>query len=418
MHVIVLGAGLAGLTSAWYLRAKGYAVTVVDRQSGPARETSFANGGQISASHVEPWANPAVIAKIVKWIGREDAPLKFSPRADVAQWRWAAHFLLNCTHFALRENARQLASLCAYSQASLHALVDELALEYHRETRGILNFFVEHADWQTAQLTTPALQRSGIQRRLVSVDELLAIEPSLAPIRSRLKGGVFAQHDESGDAHAFCVGLESACRKAGVVFVYNAKILGAQLAKDKLSSVRAEVAGHAEDLKADAFVVAMGSYTPLFTRPLGIDLPIYPVKGYSVTLPVIDPAGAPHVSLTDEAHKLVFSRLGNDVRVAGTAELCGYDTALQPARCDLLVQRVRQIFPLALDYAAPAFWTGLRPATPNGLPVIGRTRIDNLLINSGQGTLGWTLACGSGRALAEIVSGARPDLAFEFSRAS
>jgi D-amino-acid dehydrogenase len=414
MHILVLGAGLAGITSAWYLRAKGYRVTVIERQSGPAQETSYANGGQISASHVEPWANPAVIKKLVKWIGREDAPLKFTPRADMAQWRWGAQFLANCTHFAVRDNARQLAALTAYSHASLKALVDELALSYHRQTHGILNFFVDEADFRAAAESTPALVRAGIKRRLVSVDEMLAIEPALVNIRHHLKGGVYASDDESGDAHQFCVALATAAAHAGVDFRYGMNITGAQMANRKLTGVRVETGGGLETIAADALVVALGSYTPLFTRPLGVDMPIYPVKGYSVTLPTTGYAGAPSVSLTDEARKLVFSRFGERLRVAGTAELAGYDPAINDKRCSAILARVKALFPESADFSKPIFWAGLRPATPNGLPVIGRTKIDNLYVNSGQGTLGWTLACGSGRALAEIVAGTPPALAFEF----
>lgn len=411
MRIAVLGAGVVGVTSAWFLARAGHEVTVIERQPGAARETSFANGGQVSVSHAEPWANPRAPAQVLKWLGREDAPLLFRPRADPAQWAWGLRFLAECLPWRARANTLAVLALAKHSQALLRELVAETGIEYHGMARGILHLFTEHRDWETAGPRAELVRRHGLEARLLSADECLALEPALAGSRVPLAGGLYAPGDESGDARLFTEGLAERAAARGVSFRYGERLLALEAAGDRVAGARLESGAPVE---ADAWVVALGSYGPLLLKPLGVNLPMYPVKGYSVTLPVGPRHCAPRLSLTDEARKLVFSRLGDRLRVAGTAELAGYDTALNPARCEAILKRVFELFPEAGDRGRAELWTGLRPAMPGNVPAIGRTRYRNLFLNTGHGTLGWTLACGSGHALAEIVSGRDPGIAFPF----
>jgi D-amino-acid dehydrogenase len=386
MNVAVLGAGVIGTTTAWYLRQMGHEVRVLDRREGPGLETSFANGGQISADHAAPWAKPGVPLQALQWMMREDSPLLFRPRADPAQWRWGLAFLRNCTAARYRENAARLQRLGRYSREQLRALTRETGLEYDRVGRGILVLYTGDRRFEPGWKTP---------------EECIAIEPAVAALKDRLVGGQYLPDDESGDAYKFTAGLAKLCEANGVEFEFGVSFERFDVRNGKVHSPR---------YPADAYVVALGSYSPLITRPLGIDLPIYPLKGYSVTMPVKDPAAAWQVSLSDEAHKLVLSRMGDRLRIAGTAELSGYDTALNTARCEAIVRRVMQLFPEAGDPSGAQFWTGLRPATPSNLPCVGTTRYPNLFLNTGHGTLGWTHACGSGRFVADLISGRRPEI--------
>jgi D-amino-acid dehydrogenase len=391
MKVAVLGAGVVGVTSAWYLRRDGHEVQVIDRREGPGLETSFANGGQISADHAAPWAGPGVPLQALKWMAREDAPLLFRLRADPAQWRWGLEFLRNCTAAHYRENAARLQRLGQYSRAQLQSLRRETGLLYDQVTRGILVLHTGDRPFK------PSWK---------SPDECFALEPAVASLKHRLVGGDYYPDDESGDAYKFTAGLARLCETNGVKFNFGVAIDGLSVEAGRITS---------SQIKADAYVIALGSYSPLLARPLGINLPVYPLKGYSVTMPVKNPAAAWTVSLSDEAHKLVLSRLGDRLRIAGTAELNGYNTEINPVRCAAIVKRVMELFPDAGDPSRATYWAGLRPATPSNLPVIGATRYPNLFLNTGHGTLGWTLACGSGRILADFVSGRRPDVETTFS---
>ncbi|HSD61356.1 MAG TPA: D-amino acid dehydrogenase [Burkholderiales bacterium] len=411
MRVAVLGAGVVGVTSAWYLAQAGHEVTVIERQPEAARETSFANGGQISVSHAEPWANPRAPAQILKWLGRSDAPLRFRPRADPAQWAWGLRFLAECLPWRTRANTLAVLALAKHSQARLRELRSGAGIEYHCLTRGILHLFTERSDWVAAGPRAELVRRHGIEATLLSPEECLALEPALAGSRAPLAGGLYAAGDESGDARLFTERLAILAASRGVSFRYGERVLALEAAGDRIAGARLESGAQAS---ADAWVVALGSYSPLLLRPLGVALGVYPVKGYSVTLPIGPRHRAPTLSVTDEARKLVFSRLGDRLRVAGTAELAGYDTTLDPARCAAILKRVFELFPEAGDRGRAELWTGLRPATPGNVPVIGRTRYRNLFLNTGHGTLGWTLSCGSGHALAEIVSGRRPGIKFPF----
>jgi D-amino-acid dehydrogenase len=411
VKVVVLGAGVVGVAAAWFLREAGHDVEVLDRQPAAGMETSFANGGQISVSHAEPWANPGAIRKILKWLGRADAPLLFRLRADPQQWLWGLRFLIECLPARNQANVVQLVRLGLYSRATLQALRRQTGLQYHQLERGILHLYTEPRDFEAAARTAELMRGLGVDRVPRTVEQCVAIEPALASARQRIAGGTFAASDESGDAHAFTQALAALCAKRGVRFAYGSAVRSIIAWGDRVEGVEV---GDAL-VRGDAYVVALGSYSAPLLRPLGIPLAIYPAKGYSVTLPVADPSAAWIVSLSDEAHKLVFSRLGNRLRIAGTAELNGYDTAINDVRCRAILQRTLALFPRAGDASKAEFWAGLRPATPGNVPYVGRTRLRNLFLDTGHGTLGWTHACGSGRALADIVSGRRPEVDFAFS---
>lgn len=414
MRVVVLGAGVVGTTSAWYLARAGHEVTVVDRQGAAALETSFANGGQISVSHAEPWANPEAPALLLKWLGREDAPLLFRPRADWAQWSWGVRFLYECLPHRARDNTATILSLALYSRSQLQELRRELGLQYDQQTRGILHLFADPRSFDRAVAHLDAMRARGLEVTAKTAAECIAIEPALADARALIAGGTYTPSDESGDARLFTAVLAAHCSRIGVQFRYNASVEFIDPAGDAIQSVAIRNDdGSDERLRADAYVVALGSYSPLLLAPIGISIPVYPVKGYSITIPLAPDDPAPSVSLTDEAYKIVVSRLGSRLRVAGTAELNGYNTELNQARCEALVARTAALFP-GIGRREAEFWTGLRPATPSNVPLIGRTKYPNLYLNTGHGTLGWTLACGSGRSLVELVAGRKPEVAFRF----
>ncbi|MEW6164233.1 MAG: D-amino acid dehydrogenase [Pseudomonadota bacterium] len=406
MRIVVLGAGLIGVGSAWFLAADGHEVVVVDRQPGPARETSFANGGQISTSHAEPWANPAAPLKVLKWLGREDSPLLWRLRADPAQWAWGLRFLRECCPERTHANIRAILALALDSRTRLKALRRELGLEYDCLERGILHFYTDPAEFEHAIPQAALMREFGCERVVKTAAECLAIEPALAHAERPVVGGTWTADDESGDAQRFTAGLAEHCAARGVEFRYDTPLTGLEAAGGRLVAAHC---ANGESLTADAFVMALGSYSPRYLRPLGMRIPVYPAKGYSITIPLTHAGAAPSVSLTDDGAKLVYSRLGERLRVAGTAEFAGYDTRLNAARIDALLRRTRQMFPrLAFDAATVEHWAGLRPATPGNVPIIGRTRLSNLYLNTGHGTLGWTMAVGSGQLLSDLVARRTP----------
>lgn len=416
MHVVVLGAGLLGASSAYFLRQQGFDVTVVDRQATPAAETSFANGGQISVSHAEPWANPSAPLKVLKWLGREDAPLLFRLRADLRQWLWGLRFLRECTPARTRHNIEQIVRLGTYSRRVLQQLRQERGIRYDERTQGILHFYTSEQEFDAAEGPAAQMRALGCERRVISADEAVRIEPALRHIRPALAGATYTAEDESGDANRFARELVQRCVEDGVQFRMSHTVTALREAGGEIDHVEAtDSEGRFQRIRGDAYVLAMGSLSPQLARPLGIDLPIYPAKGYSVTMPVKDEAMAHQVSLTDDEYKLVFSRLGNRLRIAGTAELNGYDRDLNRVRCEAIVRRVEELFPGAGDTSQAQFWTGLRPATPSNVPIIGRSRLKKLFLNTGHGTLGWTHACGSGKSIARIVAGLRPEVDFAFA---
>ncbi len=420
MRVIVLGAGLLGVTSAYYLQQLGHDVTVIDRQATPAAETSFANGGQISVSHAEPWANPSAPLKVLQWLGKEDAPLLFRIRADMRQWLWGLQFLRECTPARTRHNIEQIVRLGTYSRETLQQLRRDAGIRYDERTQGILHFYTTQKEFDGALAPAEQMRALGCERQVISADEAVKLEPALAHIRPQLAGATYTAEDESGDANRFARELAKRAAEAGVKFLMSHTITALREAGGAIDHVElTDAEGRFQRIRGDAFVMAMGSLSPLLAAPLGIRLPIYPAKGYSVTLPVKDASKAYQVSLTDDEYKLVFSRYtsesGDRMRIAGTAELNGYDRDLNRVRCEAIVRRVEQLFPGAGDTAQAQFWTGLRPATPSNVPLIGRTKLSNLYLNTGHGTLGWTHACGSGKSIARIVSGLAPEVDFAFT---
>jgi D-amino-acid dehydrogenase len=418
MKVVVLGAGIVGVSTAWYLLEAGHEVIVVDRQPDAALETSFANGAQISVSYCEPWAHPSAPLKVAKWLAHDDSPLLFRPRLDVHQWRWGLTFLANCTHAAFERNVAQLVALGRYSHESLKALVAQTGIEYDRLERGILHFFCNAKDFDGAAAGAAIMRRHGVDRRILSRDEVLQVEPALRGFAGHIVGGTYTASDESGDARSFTQQLARRCEARGAQFLYGHDVAGFEVAGGELQAVRIRQRHETRTLRADAFVAALGSHTAPLLRPLGVYLNIYPAKGYSATFTLREPERASVVSMIDDTRKIAISRLGNTVRVAGTAEMAGYDTGLDSAtaqvRCAALVKRYEEIFPGVADTREPNFWAGLRPSTPDNIPYIGRTRIGRLWVNAGHGTLGWTHGAGSGRALAALMSGERPGLAFGF----
>ena len=416
MRVLVLGAGVVGVTAAWYLAQDGHEVTVVDRHEGAALETSFANGGQISASYAEPWANPDAPAKILKWLGQEDAPLLFRLRLDPRQWRWGLQFLVECLPSRTRRNTIQCLNLALYSRDCLQALRRETGIQYDQLERGILTFYTDAQEFAQGVRAAALMREFGCDRDVKTVDECVAIEPALAACRERLAGGIFTVSDESGDAQRFTHELARMAAARGVAFRWNVTVESLVPEGDAIGAVRCVNGEHRwQVLTADAYVMALGSYSPLLLAPLAVPCLIYPAKGYSATIAIDGHRGAPTVSLTDLAWKIVFTRLGDRLRVAGTAELSGYGRDLNLVRCEALVRRTFDLFPDAGDRETPQFWTGLRPATPSNVPLVGGTRYRNLFLDTGHGTLGWTMACGSGRALADLVAGRRPGVDFAFT---
>jgi D-amino-acid dehydrogenase len=416
MRVIVLGAGVVGTACAWYLARAGHEVTVVERQGAAGLETSFANGGQISVSHAEPWANPDAPGKIWEWLGREDAPLLFRLRGDLRQWAWGLRFLVECLPFRTRENIRQILALSLYSRAQLQLLRRDTGIQYDQLTRGILHFYTDEEEFERAAEQATLMRQYGCERDIKTAAECIAIEPALRHAAERIVGGTYTATDESGDARKFTQALAQLAAGQGVRFLYGRSIKRLEAERRRiLSVVLADAEGGDDRISADAYVVALGSYSPLVLRSVGISIPVYPLKGYSITVPLEAGDEAPTVSLTDDSHKLVFSRLGERLRVAGTAELNGYNTDVNDVRCQAIVRRTFDLFPSAGHPERAEFWTGLRPATPSNVPVVGRTRYANLFLNTGHGTLGWTMACGSGRAIADIVSGRQPEPDFRFT---
>jgi D-amino-acid dehydrogenase len=409
---------VVGVCSAWFLRAAGHDVLVVDRQPGPALETSFANGGQISVSHAEPWANPAAPGKIIRWLGRLDAPLLFRPRADLAQWRWIAAFLRECAPGRAAHNIRQIVALALHSRAVVKRLRRELALDYDCAERGILHFYTSRAELEASQAPAALMRTLGCDRRTISPDEAVAIEPALRPLRSQIVGADFCADDESGDAFAFTRALAECCAARGVRFAYDTTVTGIIADEGEVRGVRWRRASTAEDERqdADVVVVCLGVESVALLRPLGLRPLVIPGKGYSATFQVVDPSRAPQVSLTDDEFKLVFSRLGDRLRVAGTAEIGARDRSVDPVRCAALTRRTQALFPGACDYTQPAYWAGLRPMTPSNVPYLGGTPVRGLVLNMGHGTLGWTLGPGNGELIAQLISGQPTTIALPHDR--
>ncbi len=418
MKIIVLGAGIVGVATAFFLREHGHEVTVVEQEQQVGARTSRANGGQISVSGAEPWSNPAAPRQALAWLGRVDAPLRFRLRADPRQWAWCLRFLHECLPWRNERNMREIVHLGLYSREMLRALRERRELNYDAQRRGILHLYTERRALDAAARCTRRMQEFGCERRVIDADEALRIEPALRAMRAKLVGATFTLHDESGDANAFTRELARHCRHDGVRFALGHTVTAMRRSGDAIACIETTAPdGSFERMRADAYVLASGCWSAALARGVGVQLPVYPVKGYSITLPVADPSAAWTVSLTDEKHKLVFSRLGDRLRVAGTAEIAGWTRELDSRRCAAMVERVEEMFHGEADTSAAVHWTGLRPMTPGNVPLIGRSRLRNLFLNTGHGSLGWTLACGSAAALAALIGGHRQQVAFAFTGA-
>jgi len=406
MRVCVLGAGVIGVTTAYFLAQDGHEVTVIDRASSVGLETSFANGGQISVSHSDPWASPQNLRKVLRWLGDPDAPLAFKFSTDPALWRWLGLFLRNCTSNRTVINAERMLRVAQYSQSVRNQLITDIGIEHDQQSTGILHIYRDPMSFDDAVMRAERTTELGCKRVPVSLAEALNIEPALSDVAPDLAGVIYAPDDQSGDAHQFTDQLGAVCRQAGVSFQFETTI--ERIDVDD-GHVRGVVTNNGR-VDADAIVVALGSYSPLVLNPLGIRLPVYPAKGYSVTLSVEADDVSPTTALIDDEHKIVYSRLGNRLRAAGLAETVGYNTEIHDARAQLILRHVMGLFPHAGDASKVEYWTGLRPQSPDSVPVLGGTPIKGLYLNTGHGTLGWTMAAGSGRIIADIVAQKSPDI--------
>lgn len=406
MRVAVLGGGVIGVTTAYYLALAGHEVTLVERNTGPALETSFANAGEISPGYASPWAAPDVPRKALKWLFMEHAPLILQPALDRAMLVWLIATLGNCTARAYAVNKGRMVRLAEYSRDKLAALRADTGIEYDARMRGTLQLFRSQAQLDGVAKDVEILQRDGVAFELLGPAGCVAAEPGLALSSERFVGGLRLPRDETGDCYKFTSALAQLAAENGVRFRFNERVVGLRQAAGRIESAVTDRGV----LEADAFVVALGSYSPGVVGPLGLRLPVYPVKGYSITADIVATEQAPVSTLLDETYKVAITRLGDRIRVGGMAEVSGFGDALPPSRRNTLVHSASSLFPGAGDWQGASFWSGLRPMTPDGTPVVGATPIANLYLNTGHGTLGWTMACGSARVLTDILGGVAPEI--------
>ena len=404
MRILVLGSGVVGVTSAWYLRQAGHDVVVVDRQPGAALETSFANAGQVSPGYASPWPAPGIPAKAIGWLLSRHAPLAIRPTADPAQYRWLWQMLRNCTSARYAVSKARMVRLAEYSRDSLDELRRELGLDYEQRTLGTTQLFRTREQLDAAARDITVLEQYGVHYELLDAEGIIRVEPALAKVRDSLAGALRLPGDETGDCHLFTTRLAELARQQGVEFRYGQQIEALQAGGNQVTGVRID--GKLET--ADRYVLALGSWSPRLLAPLGIRLPVYPLKGYSLTIPISNPDMAPVSTVLDESYKVAITRFNDRIRVGGMAEVSGYDLSLPARRRQTLELVVRSLYPEGGNLEEAEFWSGLRPSTPDGPPVIGPTRYSNLLLNTGHGTLGWTMACGSARYLADLVDGRTP----------
>jgi len=408
MKVIVLGGGVIGVTTAYYLARAGAEVTLLDRQDGPAQETSFANAGQVSPGYSTPWAAPGIPLKALKWMFQKHAPLSIRPDGSLYQLRWMAAMLKNCSPERYAVNKERMMRVAEYSRDCLRALRAETDIRYEHRTQGTLQLFRTQAQLDAVQRDVAVLEECGVPYRLLDRKQLAGVEPALARTGDLLAGGLQLPNDETGDCHLFTRGLAAITRRLGVDFRFGQSVAGLVIEGGQIAGVRLNGPAN-EVLKADRYVLAFGSYSRDFLEPLGLDIPVYPVKGYSLTVPLVDPALAPQSTVLDETYKIAVTRFDDRIRIGGMAELGGFDLRLNPRRRATLERVVTDLFPCG-DLSSGTFWTGLRPMTPDSTPIVGATPYANLFLNTGHGTLGWTMACGSGKVVADQVMGRRPEI--------
>ena len=406
MRVLVLGSGVIGVTAAYQLALAGHRVTVVDRQPQPALETSFANAGEVSPGYSAPWAGPGVPIKAIKWLLMRHRPLVIRAGLDLDLIRWALAMLRNCTAQRYEVNKSRMMRLAEYSRDCLRALRASTGISYDERQRGTLQLFRTRKQFDASAADIAVLQRSGVAFELLEAAGCIEREPALAHVRDKFVGGLLLPGDETGDCFKFTQRLAALAAAEGVTFRQSVRISRLLGAGTQIDGVETD----AGRLDADAYLVALGSYSPLLLKPLGIRIPVYPVKGYSITVPITDPSGAPESTVMDETHKVAVTRLGDRIRVGGTAELAGYTLKLHEARRQTLAHVVGDLFPRGGDLSRAEFWCGLRPMTPDGTPLVGPTAIRNLYLATGHGTLGWTMAAGTARVIADLLSGRQPEI--------
>jgi D-amino-acid dehydrogenase len=406
LKVLVLGSGVIGVTSAYYLARAGNEVTVIDRQPGPALETSFANAGEVSPGYASPWAGPGVPVKAIKWLLMKHGPLVIRPTADPVMWSFLAKMLRNCTAARYAVNKSRMIPLAEYSRDCLRSLRAEIGIRYDERSQGTLQLFRKQQQLDHTADDIAVLKQYGVPYELLNRDGCVGAEPALASVKDKIAGGLRLPQDETGDCQMFTAALAEQAVKLGVKFRFNVGINSLNVDGGRISGV----ATSEGTMQADAYVVALGSWSQQLLRSVDIAIPVYAVKGYSITVPVREEAGAPVSTVMDESYKVAITRLGTRIRVGGTAEVSGYSNTLHPARRATLDHSLTDLFPRGGDLSDATFWCGLRPMTPDGPPIIGGTRYANLHLNTGHGTLGWTMACGSGRVLADMLSGRKADI--------
>jgi D-amino-acid dehydrogenase len=409
MKVIVLGAGVIGVTTAWYLARQGAEVLVLDRQPGPGMETSFANAGELSYGMTSPWAAPGVPKKAVQWLFMRHRPLFIWPMVSPKMWSWGLRMLMNCNPEAYRRNKSRMVRDSNYSRDALTDLMAEVPLEFDQRDQGTLQVFRTEKQVKGSKADQEVLAEFDSPFELLDRDGCIAAEPGLAHVADKFVGGLRLMADRTGDCRMFTLALAEKAKELGVSFRYGVTIQSFALESDRIVGVETDTGRET----ADRYVCCLGPYAPIELRTIGIRLPIYPIKGYSITLPVTDPDAAPQSTLMDETHKVAITRLGDRIRVAGQAEIIGYNRKLGRSATDTVRYVVNDLFPKGGDVSRAEGWTGLRPMTPDGTPVIGPTRYDNLYLNTGHGTLGWTMSAGSGRAVADAVMGREPEISFD-----
>jgi D-amino-acid dehydrogenase len=405
MKVIVLGAGVVGVTSAYQLAKAGHEVTVIDRQEGPALETSFANAGEVSFGYCSPWAAPGIPLKAMKWLFMQHAPLILRPKMDAAMLSWMTQMLMNCTSERYAINKSRMLRIADYARISLAEVRDETGIAYDERMQGTLQLFRTQQQLDASAKDVKALAADGVPYEVLDPEGCIRVEPALKHVRQKIVGGLLSPKDETGDCFKFTNALALKAAAMGVKFLYGTNIKALDVEGGAIKGVVTD----RETLRGDAVVVALGSYSPMLVKQFGIKLPVYPVKGYSLTIPIVDASRAPESTVMDETYKIAITRLGDRIRVGGMAEISGYTNDLGQKRRATLEHSVADLFPGG-DVSKADFWSGLRPMTPDGTPVIGATKVKGLFLNTGHGTLGWTMSCGSAKVISSIVSGKKPEI--------